>query len=73
VIGKVNLRGCGAVIALNDPRRFNAMTGAGIETKTLGIYACALGARQVCKDETMEVLFDRLAGGSTQVTLAERY
>jgi Protein of unknown function (DUF3800) len=73
LIAKAKLKGCGAVIALNDLRRFNAETGATIDAKALGIYACALSARQFYETDDMELLFDRMIESNSILALAESY
>jgi hypothetical protein len=53
-IGTANLKGCGAVIVQKDLRRFSPETGADLQAKTFGIYACALGARQFYETDEMD-------------------
>jgi len=73
VISRAKLEAFGAVIVLSELKRFNAETGADIDAKGLGIYACALGARQRHRTGAMEFVLDRMEQGRTKVELARCY
>jgi hypothetical protein len=73
VIGRAKLEAFGAVVVLSDLIRFNAGTGADVDAKALGIYACALGARERHSSAAMEFVLDRMEEGHAKVDLARRY
>lgn len=73
VIGRAKLEAFGAVVVLSDLKRFNAETGADVDAKALGIYACALGIRERYKTGVMELVLDRMDEGRVKVDRARRY
>lgn len=72
-IGAAGLEPFGAVISLAGLRRFNAETGAGLDAKALAIYGCVLDMRRRHATEAIELVFDRMDGGSAIVEMARSY
>jgi hypothetical protein len=68
-IDRLNL----ALFILHLIKRFNAETGANIDAKALGIYACALGARERHRSDTIEFVLDRMEDGHGKIARARRY
>ena len=72
-IGEAGLEPFGAAISLSGLRRFNVETGAGLDAKALAIYGCVLDIRRRHAHDTINLVFDRMDGGSATVELAKRY
>src|SRR5580698_1819057 len=73
VIGGAGLEPFGAVISLSGLRRFNAEKGAGLDAKALAIYGCVLDIRNRHAHDAIELIFDRMDGGSSTIELAKHY
>jgi hypothetical protein len=63
----------GAVVVLDDLRKFNDEHGLSFDAKALAIYASMMELRKVQPKECVEVILDRMNQGHAAIAKAEEY